>query len=193
MKVVGFNGSPRKNGNTASLIRLVFDELGRKGIETELLQVGGTPLKGCTACMKCFENRDGCCALKGDILNECLAKMAEADGIILGSPTYFANVTSEMKALIDRAGMTAIANDHMLRRKVGAAVVAVRRAGSTQVFDSINRFFLINQMIVPGSNYWNTGIGLRQGDVLNDQEGVLTMQVLGENMAWVIGKLRVES
>jgi multimeric flavodoxin WrbA len=192
MKVVGFNGSPRKNGNTATLIRLVLDKLEARGIETEMVQVGGSPLRGCSACMKCFENRDGFCAQKGDPLNEYISKMASADGILLGSPTYFADVTSEMKALIDRAGLTAVANDHMFRRKTGAAVVAVRRAGSTRAFDTMNHFFLINQMIVPGSIYWNSAIGLREGDVMKDQEGVLTMQVLGENMAWLMQKLQSE-
>jgi multimeric flavodoxin WrbA len=189
MKVVAFNGSPRSNGNTATLIRLVFTELESHGIGTELVQVGGNPVRGCIACMKCFENRDRRCAQKGDILNECLGRMAEADGIIIGSPTYFADVTSETKALIDRAGLTSVANDHMLKRKVGAAVVAVRRAGSTQVFDSINHFFLINQMVVPGSIYWNSGIGLREGEVMSDHEGVQTMKVLGQNMAWLMKRL----
>lgn len=192
MKVVAFNGSPRRNGNTASLVRLVFAELESRGIDTELVQVGGNPIRGCVACMKCFENRDGHCAQKGDLLNECLDRMVEADGLIIASPTYFADVTSETKALIDRAGLTSVANDHMLKHKVGAAVVAVRRAGSTQVFDSINHFFLINQMIVPGSIYWNSGIGLREGDVLSDHEGVLTMKVLGENMAWLMKRLKAE-
>jgi multimeric flavodoxin WrbA len=192
MKVVAFNGSPRSNGNTATLIRLVFTELESHGIGTELVQVGGNPVRGCIACMKCFENRDRRCAQKGDILNECLGRMAEADGIIIGSPTYFADVTSETKALIDRAGLTSVANDHMLKRKVGAAVVAVRRAGSTQVFDSINHFFLINQMVVPGSIYWNSGIGLREGEVMSDHEGVQTMKVLGQNMAWLMKRLKAE-
>ncbi len=116
--------------------------------------------------------------------------MAEADGIILGSPTYFSMMTSEMKALIDRAGFVARGNDDLFQRKVGAAVVAVRRAGGIPTFDAINHFFLISQMIVPGSSYWNVGIGLRPGDVEKDEEGLETMDDLGRNMAWLIKKLK---
>ena len=127
--------------------------------------------------------------MTNDVLNSCIEKMIEADGIILGSPTYFANISTEMKALIDRAGMTSIANDRMFKHKVGAAVVAVRRAGSIHAFNSINHFFFIGQMIVPGSIYWNMGIGLDKGDVEKDEEGIQTMKVLGENMAWLLKKL----
>jgi len=139
--------------------------------------------------MKCWENKDQRCSVTNDVLNSCIEKMIEADGIILGSPTYFANISTELKALIDRAGMTSIANDRMFRRKVGAAVVAVRRGGSIHAFNSINHFFFIGQMIVPGSIYWNMGIGLDKGDVENDQEGLDTMKVLGENMAWLLKKI----
>ena len=189
MKVVAFNGSAQKDGNTAALINVVLGELQTQGIETELFQLAGRKIRGCMACYKCFQNKDQRCAAKGDVLNECIMKMLEADGIILGSPTYFSNVSSELKALIDRAGLVAKANGDMLKRKIGAAVVAVRRAGSIHVFNSINHFFLIGQMIVPGSSYWNMGIGLNKGDVENDQEGIRTMKVLGENMAWLIKQL----
>lgn len=189
MKVVALNGSPRKNGNTAILIGAVLKELQKEGIETELIQLGGEKIHGCTACMKCCENKDKHCAIDDDILNGLVDKMIDADGIIIGSPTYFANVTTEVKALIDRAGLVAIANGHLFKRKVGAAVVAVRRAGATNTFDAINRFFFINQAIVPGSVYWNLGIGLAEGDVKSDEEGMNTMRVLGENMAWLLKKL----
>jgi len=189
MKVVGFNGSPRKSGNTAILLDLVFRELQKEGIETEMVQLGGRNIHGCRSCYKCFSQKDSRCGFDDDVLNSCVEKMIEADGIILGSPTYFTDVTAEIKALIDRAGLVALANDSLLKHKVGAAVVAVRRAGSTHVFDSINHFFLINQMIVPGSRYWNVGIGLDKGDVEKDAEGVQTMEVLGRNMAWLLKKL----
>ena len=189
MKVVAFNGSPRKDGNTATLIKRVLAGLKGEGIETEFVQLGGRQIRGCMACYKCFENKDRRCSLTDDMLNECLAKMIQADGIILGSPTYFANVSTEIKALIDRAGMVAIANDRMLRRKVGAGVVAVRRAGATNVFDAINKLFLINEMIVPGSVYWNLGLGRNKGEVEGDEEGMETMKALGENMAWLLKKL----
>jgi multimeric flavodoxin WrbA len=189
MKVVAFNGSPRKDGNTETLVRQVFRVLEAEGIGTELVQVGGKPLRGCIACYRCFENKDRCCSVTDDALNGHIAKMLEADGIILASPTYFADVTAEMKALIDRAGLVAKANGDMLARKVGAAVVAVRRAGAIHAFDTMNHFFLIGQMIVPGSSYWNLGFGLQKGDVANDDEGMRTMEALGQNIAWLLKKV----
>ncbi len=189
MKVIAFNGSPRKDGNTATLIDLVLGEIREKGIDTEVYQLGGKNIHGCMACYKCAENLDKRCSVKNDDLNECIEKMIGADGIILGSPTYFADVSAEIKALIDRAGLVAKVNGDMLQRKLGAAVVAVRRAGSVHVFDTINHFFLINQMIVPGSIYWNMAIGRDKGEVESDQEGVMTMKTLGANMAWLLQKL----
>ncbi len=188
MKVVAFNGSPRKNGNTAALISVVFEELQKEGVQTELVHICGKPLHGCTGCRKCFENRDRRCVIDDDIVNECIEKMCGADGIILASPTYFTDVTAEMKALIDRCGYVAKANGELFARKAGAAVVAVRRAGALHVFDTINHFFLISRMIVPGSLYWNLGIGLQPGDVQSDEEGIKTMQALGENLAWLLKK-----
>jgi multimeric flavodoxin WrbA len=139
--------------------------------------------------MKCFENQDKRCAVKGDVINDCIEKMLEADGIILASPTYFSDVSAEMKALIDRSGFVAKANQDMFRRKVGAGVIAVRRGGAIHAFDTLNHFFFINQMIVPGSSYWNIGIGRAPGDVNSDDEGIMTMKTLGANMAWLLKKL----
>ncbi len=190
MKVVAFNGSARRDGNTAILIRKVFAVLEAEGIDTELVQLAGKTIRGCTACSKCFKNKDKRCAVTDDVANECTEKMLEADGIILGSPTYFADITTEMKALIDRAGYVARANSDMLRRKVGAAVVAVRRSGAIHAFDSINHFFLIGQMIVPGSSYWNVAIGRAIGDVEQDDEGLRTMETLGRNMAWLLKRIQ---
>ncbi|WP_321504886.1 flavodoxin family protein [uncultured Methanoregula sp.] len=189
MKVVAFSGSARKDGNTAILVNEVFRALKKEKIKTELVQLSGKKIRGCIACGKCFERKDKQCAVKADIVNECIEKMLEADGIILASPTYFADVSAEMKALIDRAGYVAKANDDMFRRKVGAAVVAVRRGGAIHAFDTMNHFFFISQMVVPGSSYWNVGIGMAAGEVSEDEEGLRTMKVLGENMAWVLKKL----
>jgi len=189
MKVVAFNGSPRKEGNTSILVNKVFSELHREGIETEQISLTGKPLRGCTACMTCLSKQDRQCVIKTDLINDCIDKMLEADGIILASPTYFADVTAEMKVLIDRAGMVSRVNGNLLRRKVGAAVVAVRRGGSGHVFNSLNHFFLIGQMIVPGSSYWNFAFGRQIGEVEQDAEGMETMQVLGQNMAWLLKKL----
>ncbi len=189
MKVIAFNGSPRKDGNTSLLIRTVFAELEKEGIETELVHIGGRQLRGCTACMQCGETKDRRCVIGSDSLNEYAAKMFSSDAVILGSPVYFTDVTAEMKALIDRAGFVARQNGNLLARKVGAAVVAVRRAGSIHTFDTLNHFFLINQMIVPGSSYWNMALGRAPGDVGNDQEGMETMRVLGGAMAWLMKKI----
>jgi multimeric flavodoxin WrbA len=189
MKVVAFNGSARKDGNTAIMIGYVFRELEKEKIKTELVQLAGSKIHGCIACMQCYENKDQRCAVKDDVVNDCIEKMLDADGIILGSPTYFANVSTEMKALIDRAGMVSRANSDMLARKVGAAVVAVRRAGAIHVFNSINHFFFIGGMIVPGSSYWNLGMGRQKGEVEKDDEGIQTMKNLGRNMAWLLKRI----
>jgi len=189
MKAVAFNGSARKDGNTAILIRRVFQELEKEGIECELVQLSGHIIRGCTACMKCRKNKNFQCAVEGDIVNDCIGKMREADAIILGSPTYFAGVTAEIKALIDRAGYVARGNDNMFARKVGAAVGVMRRAGALNVFNTINHFFFISGMVVPGSIYWNLGIGGGIGEVEKDEEGLLTMKSLGENLAWLLKKL----
>jgi multimeric flavodoxin WrbA len=189
MKVVAFNGSPRKDGNTAILINHVFTELEKEGVETELVQLAGKTLQGCKSCYRCFANKDKRCSVEKDELNSYIEKMIGAEGIILGSPTFFSNVTAEMKALIDRAGLVSTANDGMFKHKVGAAVVAVRRAGAIHAFNSMNHFFLYGQMIVPGSSYWNLGVGLMVGDVDSDEEGIRTMRVLGQNMAWLLKKI----
>src|SRR5665648_1238712 len=190
MKVVAFNGSARKDGNTAILIRRVLQELKAEGIETELIQLADQQIHGCMACGTCRKLKNKECKIVNDNVNLYIQKMDEADGIIVGSPTYFSMMSPELKALIDRAGFVAMGNDALFKRKVGAAVVAVRRAGGIPTFDAINHFFLISQMIVPGSSYWNVGIGLAKGDVEKDEEGLKTMDDLGKNMAWLIKQLQ---
>ena len=189
MKVVALNGSARKDGNTAMLIQVVFEELKKEGIETELIQLAGKNVQGCLACYKCFKNKDRRCSVDKDILNDIMARMEKAEGILLGSPTYFSDVTSGMRAFIERCGFVARANDYMFKGKVGAAVVAVRRAGSIQAFTSMNLFLHYMQMFMPGSSYWNIGIGRDPGDVMKDEEGIQTMKTLGQNMAWLLKKL----
>jgi multimeric flavodoxin WrbA len=189
MKVVGINGSPRKKGNTGILINHVFKELEQEGIETEFVQLGGRQIRGCLSCYKCFQNKDCRCSNDKDVLNEILAKMIEADGIILGSPTYFSNMTAEMKSLIDRCGLVSSANGGLFIHKVGASLAVARRAGAVTTFDALNHFFLYNQMFVPGSSYWNIAIGLGPGDVENDEEGINTIKTLGKNMAWLMKKV----
>lgn len=190
MKVTGFNCSPRKDGNTSRMIKTVLSVLEKHGIETEFVQVGGIDMHTCRACGKCKENMDGKCIYNDDPLNEFSAKMVESDGIIIGSPTYFADLSAEAKILIDRVGYSCGTKEgNPLKRKVGAAVVSVRRAGSVHVFDSINHFFLIKEMIIPGSTYWNMSLARAPGDYEKDEEGVRTMETLGENMAWLLKKL----
>ena len=190
MNVVAINGSARKNGNTAILLNRVLAELGKEGIQTELIQLAGCRIRGCIACYKCMEKKNKQCAVTDDVVNSLIAKMAAADGILLGSPTYFSDVTAEMKALIDRAGFVGRANGNLYRRKVGAAVIAVRRGGEIHAFDTINHFFTIEEMIVIGSTYWNMGFGRDIGEVEKDEEGMATMATLGQNMAWALKKLK---
>lgn len=190
MKVIGFNGSARKDGNTSVLIQKVFDELEAEGIETRLVNLGPQSVNGCLACMKCFENKDGHCVQKKDGLNDWLDEMAAADGIILGTPVYFANISGQIKCFMDRAWMVARANDNMFKRKVGAAVVAARRAGAVSAFHALNTYFTISEMIVVGANYWNMGFGREKGEALKDEEGMKAMANLGKNMAWLIKTIK---
>lgn len=185
MKALAINGSPRAGGNTEILLRKVLEPIAAAGHETDCVQIGGTFIRGCTACGACARTKNRRCALVDDGFNEVFARMAAADAIVIGSPTYFGDMTAETKALIDRAGRVARANGGLLRRKVGAAVAAVRRGGAVHVVDSIQHLFLSNQMIVPGSTYWNFGLGREPGDVLRDEEGLANMQNLGEQIAWL--------
>jgi multimeric flavodoxin WrbA len=190
VKVVAFNGSGRKDGNTALMIRRVLEVLEAEGIETELIQLAGGQIRGCNACRTCYSTKNKRCVIEDDNVNVYIQKMVEADGIILGSSVYFSMMTPELKALCDRAFYVARANDDMFKRKVGVAVVAVRRAGGIPTFDAINHFFLMSQMIIPASSYWNVGFGRKKGDVEGDEEGMRTMEDLGKNMAWLIKKLK---
>ncbi|HET6352599.1 MAG TPA: flavodoxin family protein [Coriobacteriia bacterium] len=189
MKVVAVNGSARKGGNTTALINAAFAPLIEAGHKCELIELAGKDVRGCTACRKCFEKKDGRCHGRKDFGNEVIEKIMAADALLLGSPTYFADVTTELKAIIDRAGFVGRACPHLLARKPGAGIVAVRRAGAIHVLDTINHFFLISQMLIVGSSYWNIGIGREKGEVEGDAEGMGTMKRLGENLAWSLERL----
>jgi len=189
MNVVAFNGSARLDGNTAILLKTVLSALDQEGIHTELIQLAKENLQGCGACFRCFKQKDEQCSVDTDPVNDYIAKMAASDGILLGSPVYFADVTANMKALIERCGMVGRANGDLYQRKVGAGVVAVRRGGAIHAFNTLNHFFTIGQMIIVGSSYWNIGIGRESGAVSSDEEGIKTMERLGQNMAWVLKKL----
>ena len=190
MKVIGINGSPRPAGNTSIMLKTVFEALEAEGVETELIQLGGTDIRGCKACYACIKAKNSQCSTKGDGFNEIFAKMVEADGMLLASPTYFADITPEMKALIDRSGFVSRANGGLFRHKAGAAVIALRRGGGIHAYDSINNLFGICQMFTVGSTYWNLGFGGRDGgEVVSDAEGLDNMRDLGKSMAFLLKKL----
>ena len=185
MHAVAINGSPRKGGNTEILLKQALAPLIAAGWTTEFIQLGSAEIRGCRACYHCFEAKDRRCGQKTDVFNHCLERMLAADALLLGSPTYFTDVSAEMKALLDRAGLVALANGGLFRGKLGAAVVAVRRGGGTHAFDTINHLFLMSGVIVPGSTYWNLGFGLEKGEVTKDAEAARNMTDLGQTLAWL--------
>jgi multimeric flavodoxin WrbA len=186
MKAVAFNGSPNKEGNTWHAIRIVAAELEKEGIETEIVHVGNKVIRGCSACAQCIKNKDEQCVLPGDEVNEWIQKMKGADGIILGSPVHYAAMGGTMKAFLDRAFYVTSFNNGMLRHKVGASVVAVRRSGGLPTFDQLNNYLCYSEMLIPTSNYWNVIHGTLPGEAIQDEEGVQIMRVLGKNMAWLM-------
>ena len=197
MKVVAFNGSPRKDGNTAYALNLAGEELKKAGIDFEIVHVGNKAVRGCIACMGCAKNQNERCVIENDEVNGWIQKMKEADGILLGSPVYYSGIAGTMKSFLDRAFFVTSVNNSMLRHKVGATVVAVRRGGGMTTFDSLNHYILYSEMIVPTSNYWNVTHGLMPQEAAQDGEGSQIMRVLGKNMAWLMkvlaaGKSQVE-
>lgn len=189
MKVIAINGSTKKNGNTSIIIKAVFSELKKSDIETEMIDLDNNKISGCIGCGHCFKSKDNKCVFRNDIVNECIEKMAEADGIILASPVYFADVTANMKALLERVGMVSKANDNIFKHKIGASVVAVRRGAATRAFDTMNYFLHYNQMYLVGGTYWNMVYGEEAGEVFNDAEGMKNMESIGQNMAWLLRKI----
>lgn len=186
MKVVAFNGSPRKEGNTYQAIKTVMDELDKAGIETEIIQVGHKAIQGCIACGKCSVNKNEQCSLPGDDVNEWIQKIKNADGVVFGSPVHYAGLGANMKAFLDRAFYVATANGGLFRHKVGAGVVALRRSGGVSAFDQLIHYIAYSEMLMPSSNYWNVIHGSVPGEALQDEEGLQIMRVLGKNMAWLL-------
>ncbi|BCS55394.1 flavodoxin family protein [Geobacter sp. SVR] len=186
MKVVAFNGSPNREGNTWHALKMVTAELEREGIATEIVQVGNKVVRGCIACGMCAKNMNEQCVLPGDEVNDWVQKMKEADGIILGSPVHYAAMGGAMKSFLDRAFYVAGVNKGLFRHKVGAAVVAVRRSGGLPTFDQLNNFLMYSEMLIPASNHWNVIHGRSPEEVTQDTEGVQIMRVLGKNMAWLL-------
>ncbi|MGI6168462.1 MAG: flavodoxin family protein [Christensenellales bacterium] len=197
MKVVAFNGSPHEKGNTYAAIRMVGEELEREDVELEVVQVGKHAIRGCLACNVCFKKRDGCCVIQDDPVNGWIRKLEEADGVILGSPVYYAALSGTMKCFLDRAFYVATANGGLFRHKVGASVVAVRRCGGIPAMDQLNHYIGYAEMLMPTSNYWNVIYGNSPNEVVEDEEGKQIMRILGKNMAWLMklveyGKGKVE-
>ncbi|GAA0116022.1 flavodoxin family protein [Clostridium senegalense] len=184
MKVVAFNGSPKKEGNTYNAIRMVAEELENEGIEVEIVHVGNKIIRGCLACNACAKNKNGKCIIDNDEVNEFIQKMKEADGIILGSPVHYSGIAGTMKSFLDRAFY--VANNGALRHKVGASVVAVRRSGGVATFNQLNNYINYAEMLMPSTNYWNVIHGAMPGEVSKDEEGKQIMRVLGKNMAWLM-------
>lgn len=186
MKVVAFNGSPHKAGNTDRALRLVLAPLQEAGVETETVHVGGESIAACTACGMCAKNRNEQCVLPGDSVNEWIQRMKEADGLLLGSPVHYVGMSAAMKAFLDRAFYVAGNNGGLFRHKVGAAVTAVRRSGGIPTWEAMNRYIQYSEMIQPGANYWNVIHGARPDEVMQDEEGKQILRVLGKNMAWLL-------
>jgi len=186
MKVIAFNGSPHKEGNTYHALKMVCDELEKSGIETQIISVGNKNVRGCMACNKCVKNRDEKCVILTDDVNDWIQHMKDADGFLFGSPVHYSSLGANMKAFLDRAFYVAGANKSMFRHKVGASVVAVRRSGGLPTFNELNNYLLYAEMMIPASNYWNVIHGTKPGEVVHDEEGVQIMQVLGRNMAYLL-------
>lgn len=191
MKVIGINGSAREDGNTAILIKIIFDEFSKEDIKTELIQLANKEIKSCKGCFKCRGKKK--CIFEDDDFNECFKAMTESEGIVLGSPVYSADVTSKMKAFLERAGVVIAVNPGMIKYKVCASVAAVRRGGGITAVDTMNHFFLNKEVILAGSTYWNMVYGKDIGDVLDDKEGINNMINLGKNMSWILKKTCTES
>jgi multimeric flavodoxin WrbA len=189
MKVLGISGSPRRGGNTDILIRTALDVMAGEGLETEFLSLADRPIKPCVACGGCFSADVARCVQEDPAFEGMIEKFAAADGILIGSPVYFGSATPQIMALLDRVGYVARHHPELLRRKAGAAIAVARRAGQNFTFAQLNYFFLISEMIVPGSTYWNVAFGRKPGEVENDAEGMDTIRNLARNMAWLIRKI----
>jgi len=186
MKVVGFNGSSRKDGNTTILMKYLFREIEKEDIETELFQLSAKTIHGCIACYKCFKNQDKRCAVKNDAANEYIEKILGAEGVVLGSPSYFQDVTAEMKALIDRVGFVGLANGKMYRNKVGALLSCFRRTGGVHTIETMNHLFFSNEFLIVGRALC---VARDEGDVEKDEEGIQAARTLGQRTAWILKKL----
>lgn len=192
MKVIAINGSPHQHGNTHIALSTIGEELTKENIEFEIIHIGNAKIRGCIACNKCAENKDEKCILPDTVINEAVAKIKKADGIILGSPVYYAGIAGTMKSFLDRTFYVAGSNNGLFRHKIGASIAVARRAGATATFDNLNHYLTISEIHVAASNYWNTIHGATPGEASQDEEGLQIMRVLGRNMAWLL-KMREET
>ncbi len=186
MNVIAINGSPNPHGNTATALNTVCAALEKHGIATERVEIGKNALHGCIGCGRCWDTQDRRCVFNDDLLNAVIDKMLDADGLLVGSPTYYAGINGALKCLLDRAFYLGSANGSAFRHKVGAGIVAVRRGGEVTAWDQLNKYFTISEMFVPSGHYWNMVFGTEPGEAAQDGEGMQCMQVLGENMAWLL-------
>ncbi len=186
MKVIALNGSANPKGNTATALDRVCAVLRKQGVETERVEIGAKAMHGCVACRQCGEKKNRRCALDGDLLNSVIDRILDADGLVVGSPVYYAGINGALKSLLDRLFFVASANGGLFRHKVGAGLVAVRRGGEIAAWDQINKYFTLSEMFVPSGNYWNMAFGLAPGEAARDGEGMQTMEVLGANFAWLL-------
>lgn len=186
MKVIAFNGSPHKRGNTYHALKIITEELEKEHITTEIISVGNKVIRGCMGCALCARNKNEKCVYETDEVNDWIQKMKTADGFILGSPVYFSGINGTMKSFLDRAFFVSGVNDYLFRHKVGAAISAVRRSGGVPTVDQLNHYLCYSEMILPTSNYWNVAHGLKPGEIKEDGEGEQIMRILGKNMAWLL-------
>ncbi|MDD7578488.1 MAG: flavodoxin family protein [Elusimicrobia bacterium] len=184
MKVLLINGSPRANGNTFTALSEAAKALQNEGVETEIVSIGAKAVQGCIACRKCAEL--GRCVFQDELYNSLREKLDGCDGIIIGSPVYYAGPNGSLCALLDRLFFSCGAK---LAYKPGASVAVCRRGGASATFDRLNKYFTINNMPVVSSQYWNSVHGRAAGEAEQDGEGMQTMRTLGRNMAWLLKKI----
>jgi multimeric flavodoxin WrbA len=186
MKVIAVNGSPNKEGNTYHALKIIEGRLKENNIDMEILHIGNKAVHGCIACGKCRENKDEKCIITDDSVNDCIQIIKAADGLILGAPVHYSGIPGTMKSFLDRIFYVATSNGGLFRQKVAAAAVAVRRSGGSSTLDGLYHFLAYSEMLIATSNYWNIIHGRMPGEVLKDDEGVQTLEVLGGNIAWLL-------
>ncbi len=187
---IAISGSPRRNGNTDTLLQRCLERLAGQGIGGELVRLCDVTIQGCAACGGCRESKDESCPGRNcDDFQLVFEKMVRADIIVVGSPVYFGSATPELMALLDRAGYVSRSNGGMLSRKIGGPIAVARRAGHNFTYAQLMMWYLVNDMVVPGSTYWNVGVARDPGEINNDAEALATIDRFADNLAWLAGKL----